>query len=250
MSSVKQTRSHNGCWTCKRRRRKCDEGRPNCQTCFSIGLVCEGYATRLKWGSGVASRGPLTGAHSPVPDKSLSQRKGRKRDRLKDEKHRISDHHEVSSASPATTVSSGSSDTQPLSEPERSRRRALQKENLFRECRTPDLDASWGADAVNKYRTDQICVVLTTGIRSLQSTLVEASGPPAMLLELSKHSKSLVGICVAIQAYLSYGANDTSFDFYNEVLAQLRLDLDDPQRQQEDGTLVTILLLCSMGVSC
>ncbi|OQD84206.1 hypothetical protein PENANT_c013G01486 [Penicillium antarcticum] len=60
------TRSYQGCWTCKRRRRRCDNARPNCQNCAERGVACEGYEVRLRWGSGIASRGHLTGADTPI----------------------------------------------------------------------------------------------------------------------------------------------------------------------------------------
>ena len=49
--SVKReiTRSRTGCWTCRTRRKKCDETRPVCRTCAALDLVCEGYGVRLKW---------------------------------------------------------------------------------------------------------------------------------------------------------------------------------------------------------
>ena len=38
-------RSRSGCLTCRLRKKKCDEGRPVCQTCRSIELTCYGYGT-------------------------------------------------------------------------------------------------------------------------------------------------------------------------------------------------------------
>ncbi|KAK6860978.1 fungal-specific transcription factor domain-containing protein [Apiospora arundinis] len=49
------TRSQHGCWTCKLRRKKCDESRPTCQTCESLLITCEGYGPRPTW----MDRGPL-----------------------------------------------------------------------------------------------------------------------------------------------------------------------------------------------
>ncbi|WEW54744.1 hypothetical protein PRK78_000169 [Emydomyces testavorans] len=62
----KTTRSRNGCWTCRSRKKKCDETRPECTQCLSKGLKCEGYEARLKWGNGVASRGYLKGMNCPI----------------------------------------------------------------------------------------------------------------------------------------------------------------------------------------
>lgn len=49
------TRSQKGCWTCKLRRKKCDENHPICETCGSLGIACEGYGPRPDW----MDRGPL-----------------------------------------------------------------------------------------------------------------------------------------------------------------------------------------------
>ncbi|OAP60383.1 hypothetical protein AYL99_05385 [Fonsecaea erecta] len=37
-------KTFNGCLTCKRRRIKCDEGKPSCQRCIKSNLKCNGYA--------------------------------------------------------------------------------------------------------------------------------------------------------------------------------------------------------------
>ncbi|PTB62319.1 hypothetical protein BBK36DRAFT_1129295 [Trichoderma citrinoviride] len=50
-----------GCQTCKKRRVKCDEGRPACQRCLSTGRVCDGYGI---WGGGNNAYGN--------PDKAMS----------------------------------------------------------------------------------------------------------------------------------------------------------------------------------
>lgn len=45
--SKKITRSRNGCFTCKKRRRKCDETKPACLNCINTGRECGGYGIRL-----------------------------------------------------------------------------------------------------------------------------------------------------------------------------------------------------------
>jgi Fungal specific transcription factor domain/Fungal Zn(2)-Cys(6) binuclear cluster domain len=49
MSKRKVTRVRTGCWTCRRRGYKCDEGKPACNNCIKRKVPCEGYAIRLKW---------------------------------------------------------------------------------------------------------------------------------------------------------------------------------------------------------
>ncbi|KAK2729743.1 C6 finger domain-containing protein [Colletotrichum kahawae] len=60
------SRSRSGCLTCKRRHRKCDETRPDCLQCLGQGIECEGYNVVLRWDTGIASRGRLTGAPTPA----------------------------------------------------------------------------------------------------------------------------------------------------------------------------------------
>ncbi|CAE6438855.1 unnamed protein product [Rhizoctonia solani] len=38
-------RSTTGCYTCKRRKKKCDERQPTCFRCEKAGKECEGYAS-------------------------------------------------------------------------------------------------------------------------------------------------------------------------------------------------------------
>ena len=41
------TKVKTGCLTCKRRRKKCDEGRPSCNICITKGYKCDGYESVL-----------------------------------------------------------------------------------------------------------------------------------------------------------------------------------------------------------
>ncbi|KAF2454471.1 fungal-specific transcription factor domain-containing protein [Lineolata rhizophorae] len=45
----RRTKTFTGCWTCRARKLKCDEGQPACNQCAIKGFFCEGYATRLQW---------------------------------------------------------------------------------------------------------------------------------------------------------------------------------------------------------
>ncbi|KAJ5375634.1 hypothetical protein N7517_007640 [Penicillium concentricum] len=80
------TRSHQGCWTCKHRRRRCDNARPTCRNCAKRGVDCEGYEVRLRWGSGVASRGRFTGADKPLEENVPPRQLGRRRDLSRERK--------------------------------------------------------------------------------------------------------------------------------------------------------------------
>src|SRR5438552_2176273 len=49
-----EVRSRNGCWTCRARRKKCDETRPNCSQCVTLSIDCHGYGERPCWMDGGA----------------------------------------------------------------------------------------------------------------------------------------------------------------------------------------------------
>ncbi|KAM7200773.1 Fungal specific transcription factor domain containing protein [Rhypophila sp. PSN 637] len=44
-----ETRSHNGCWSCRLRKKKCDERRPICTECMCVGLECHGFGEKPEW---------------------------------------------------------------------------------------------------------------------------------------------------------------------------------------------------------
>ncbi|KAF2204751.1 hypothetical protein GQ43DRAFT_428675 [Delitschia confertaspora ATCC 74209] len=50
-------RTKTGCGTCRRRKKKCDEAKPECNNCTRGGFICEGYAHKVSWQkSGVGSK--------------------------------------------------------------------------------------------------------------------------------------------------------------------------------------------------
>ena len=42
-------RSKQGCWTCRLRRKKCDEKHPFCSTCEALTITCYGYGPKPDW---------------------------------------------------------------------------------------------------------------------------------------------------------------------------------------------------------
>ncbi|KAI9841666.1 MAG: hypothetical protein M1837_000460 [Sclerophora amabilis] len=51
-AKVAKGRSKTGCITCRRRKKKCDETKPQCLNCQKNAVVCEGYPERVVWKSG------------------------------------------------------------------------------------------------------------------------------------------------------------------------------------------------------
>jgi len=55
------------CWTCRKRRIKCDLRKPSCTRCLDGGQTCSYSNTPpVKWVGGSATRGRLAGPHSPI----------------------------------------------------------------------------------------------------------------------------------------------------------------------------------------
>ncbi|KAL4910984.1 fungal-specific transcription factor domain-containing protein [Aspergillus multicolor] len=72
-SSIQRTRA--GCWSCKKRRRRCDEKKPSCGGCQKRGLPCQ-YGIKLLWeheadslgiAFGRSTKNPLGRTHYLVP---------------------------------------------------------------------------------------------------------------------------------------------------------------------------------------
>ncbi|KAK5064904.1 hypothetical protein LTR84_000738 [Exophiala bonariae] len=42
-------KSKQGCWTCRLRKKKCDESRPACSVCTALAITCHGYGARPGW---------------------------------------------------------------------------------------------------------------------------------------------------------------------------------------------------------
>ncbi|KAH8592114.1 fungal-specific transcription factor domain-containing protein [Bisporella sp. PMI_857] len=47
-----EKRSSSGCWTCRLRRKKCDEARPRCTSCNLLQISCFGYGPKPDWMDG------------------------------------------------------------------------------------------------------------------------------------------------------------------------------------------------------
>ncbi|KAL6707139.1 hypothetical protein ACN47E_004686 [Coniothyrium glycines] len=59
-------RTKTGCGTCRRRKKKCDEAKPQCNNCHKGGFICEGYAIKVPW--------PKNGVTKPPPPLQAKER--------------------------------------------------------------------------------------------------------------------------------------------------------------------------------
>jgi hypothetical protein len=67
-------RSKQGCWTCKLRKKKCDERRPNCSACESLTITCHGFGPKPDWMDNGQRERDVTNSLKEVV-KSVSRRK-------------------------------------------------------------------------------------------------------------------------------------------------------------------------------
>lgn len=69
-----------------------------------------------------------------------------------------------------------------------------------------------------------------------------------ILPALCERSETLYTVCVACQAYLSYGADPTFYDFYSEALSKFRDIIDHPLKTTDEALINAALLLCTIGL--
>ncbi|TID15995.1 putative c6 finger domain-containing protein [Venturia nashicola] len=71
----KQSKSRNGCVTCKAKRLKCDEQKPSCQQCARRNVDCGGYRKDYKWrpfGETILTTGRPPGTANAKPKKEVT----------------------------------------------------------------------------------------------------------------------------------------------------------------------------------
>ena len=69
-------RNTQGCWTCRVRRKKCDEKQPICSTCESLAITCHGYGPKPAWVDGGVNERAMAYSFKQTV-KVTSRRKGR-----------------------------------------------------------------------------------------------------------------------------------------------------------------------------
>lgn len=89
--------------------------------------------------------------------------------------------------------------------------------------------------------------VLTSGVKLLIATDVNSS-PIFPIGEMGQCSEILYNVCVACQAFLSYGANSLFYELYSQALSGFRAGINHPLMKTDAATLNAALLLCTIGV--
>lgn len=118
--------------------------------------------------------------------------------------------------------------------------KVMQKETLFQECRfVKELIVYYGSPVLS---------VLASGSLLLHATSVDDSPLSPILSALCERSETLYDVCVACQAYLTYGADSTFYEFYSEALSKFRTYIDHPLRTTDEALINAALLLCTIGI--
>ncbi|KAJ5503405.1 hypothetical protein N7463_006279 [Penicillium fimorum] len=202
------TRSHQGCWTCKRRRRRCDNTRPLCQNCSDRGAACEGYEVRLRWGTGIASRGQFTGADKPVKTSVPPRQRGRQRDLSRERRKRVE----------------------------------LERDSALDGNRELELAVSQVVEDEVLFNE-----FMNNGINVLHSTTARDGLLHPRLPQLCRESSALYSICIAFQLALSSSVSSQFCEYFDTALRTFRSELAC-STTLSDGTLTSGLLLCSIGL--
>lgn len=73
-----KVRSSAGCWTCRLRRKKCDERRPVCDACAALEITCHSGGEKPEWMDGGARQKDMADKVKAQVKKQASQRRDRK----------------------------------------------------------------------------------------------------------------------------------------------------------------------------
>ncbi|KAH9214879.1 hypothetical protein DL95DRAFT_337383 [Leptodontidium sp. 2 PMI_412] len=239
-------RTKTGCWTCKRRRKKCDEGRPHCEACLAVGVLCEGYAKQLVWDNGIASRGKFAGAAVPSPEHAARKPRGRARDK----KNIPALDHRNSAPSPESIFAQAQHAD--ANDVQYSMKVTPQPASPFDVLFPGDVEEfeSLRTGGENLNLEDQLMRdFFTTGHLTLYSTSSDDSPIVRNVLPLCHSSPTVRSACIAYQALISHLPLEQFQAFYNTALQQFRKDVADPVAVCDDSTLATSILLCSIGSS-
>ncbi|KAG8418687.1 hypothetical protein J3459_012143 [Metarhizium acridum] len=78
LMSNSKTRSSGGCWTCRVRRKKCAENRPECDTCKALEITCHFQDEKPDWMDGGPKQREMADKIKAEVKKQASQRRDRK----------------------------------------------------------------------------------------------------------------------------------------------------------------------------
>ncbi|KAK2043440.1 hypothetical protein LZ31DRAFT_498998 [Colletotrichum somersetense] len=225
-------RSRGGCPNCKRRKRKCDETRPECRACQTRGIQCEGYNTTLKWTNGIASRGRF--ARPAVPDHGPESTPATSSSCLP-----AIDNPQPRVGSMSSSTSLGSQGLVPLqvgSTPHPSNTQGLQQS--ISSTSSPSSDV---ADP----KQQLFHRFIQTGMNRLYAT-ENQSWLKGHFVAMAEKSPAFFNVCGAIQAYFEDGLSVPSLELVDHALQTFRSELQTRHESYDASTVSAGLLLCSL----
>ncbi|KAL0934649.1 C6 finger domain-containing protein [Colletotrichum truncatum] len=217
-------RSRGGCSNCKRRKRKCDETRPDCRACQRRGIQCEGYNTPLKWTNGIASRGRFAGA--AIPDISASST-------ASDQARFTTGMPSATGPPPPTTSSSESPQAEVMM-----RIGSDQKSGS-----SSALTESPGAS--NDPKRQLFKKFLYSGLHRLYTTESHI-WLQSHFSAMADKSQAFFVVCTAIQAYLDDGFSVTAMEHVDHALQIFRAELEERHNSLDASTLSAGILVCTL----
>ncbi|KAH8649978.1 hypothetical protein BX600DRAFT_473903 [Xylariales sp. PMI_506] len=226
-------RSRAGCWTCKRRHKKCDELRPACKRCSKAGMVCEGYGRRLTWGPTHTETASASGTFLyPV-------RTGRRRNKAP------AVHRSEGPEGGCLEMHKSMADLSELHV------RGFLREEINALCfQYADEEyhaANSPADEDTESKLIQRFIShghLTLTGRSGSTTLFGSS-----VLPLLENCITLQQVCIAYQTGLEETYQYLTPIYLQATLSQYLLDICDKEKLGLDETLITGVLLCSVSIT-
>ncbi|EAS32150.1 uncharacterized protein CIMG_03174 [Coccidioides immitis RS] len=249
----KATRSRNGCWTCRSRKKKCDETHPECMQCLNKGLKCEGYEARLKWGNGVASRGYLKGMNCPImvmgPGENGNMRKvgGSSKDSPDSEAGR------VAAAAAAAEAAGGGGGGRARARARGVKRRTESQTEVEDSSAdgSPQSAASLSSSlssSLGSFDQELFREFKQWGSQCLSMGSDNGYSPFGEVLSYCEESESLMANCLMFQLSLHPEYNERHEAYYAEALRLFRQDVCDHARSLKDATLIAGILLSSIGM--
>ncbi|OHF00185.1 hypothetical protein CORC01_04593 [Colletotrichum orchidophilum] len=223
-------RSRGGCSNCKRRKRKCDETRPDCRACQRRGIQCEGYSTTLKWTNGIASRGRFAGA--AIPDLAANKASANSA---------TSDSYlpKAEDASQRTGSLSASPGADLLTQP-----------GVAQSSHTPGSQSGISSLAqspggINDPKQLLFQKFLNAGMHRLYTTK-SSDWMKSHFTSMAEKSQAFTIVCGAIQAYLDDGFSVSSMEYVDLALQTFRSELESRHNSFDGSTVSAGLLLCSL----
>jgi hypothetical protein len=109
-------RSKQGCWTCRLRKKKCNEGRPLCSICTSLSITCYGYGPRPDWMDGGERERAVTNDMKGIVKHTSRRKFTTQPSRHRDQPIRIAPNSNVSLETASSSVSNCHHETLPSSD--------------------------------------------------------------------------------------------------------------------------------------